>query len=407
LALPAEPSAQLPLLQLHHVTKRHGALNALDDVSLSVGRGEFFALLGPSGCGKTTLLRLVAGFETPDAGRILIDGEDVTDMPAHRRPVNMMFQSYALFPHLNVEKNIAFGLVQDKLPKQEIAARVADGLRLVQLEGLGSRRPDRLSGGQRQRVALARALVKRPKLLLLDEPLAALDKRLREETGFELVHLQKTLGTTFLVVTHDQKEAMAMAGRIGVMRAGKIEQIGSASEIYERPASRHVAAFVGEINLLEGKVVGADPERHEVATAAGVIAVATGDRLEPGATIIVAVRPERIVLAPADLPGPDHYDFGSNRSKVMNMIDSKSVERDAGGKPVSTFPHPALGANSFPGRIAEKAYLGDLTLYRVAIAQGLVLHAAQPNAGQGSPTFEPGAAVVARFAPESCVVLRS
>ncbi len=359
----------MPLLRLEHVTKRHGGFTAVNDVSLTIGKGELFALLGPSGCGKTTLLRLVAGFETPDQGRVLIDGEEVTEVPAHRRPVNMMFQSYALFPHMSVEKNIAFGLVQDGLPKKEIAARVADGLRLVQLEGLGARRPDRLSGGQRQRVALARALVKRPKLLLLDEPLAALDKRLREETGFELVHLQKTLGTTFLVVTHDQKEAMAMAGRIAVMRAGRIEQIGTAAEIYERPASRHVAEFVGEINLFDGEVVGPDEDRRKVATAAGVLDIGPRARFAPGAAIIVAVRPERVVLA-----------------------------RTASG---------AIEANAFPGTIAEKAYLGDVTLYRVAIAAGLVLRAARPNTGPGDEMFEPGDSVVATFAPESCVVLRA
>ncbi len=359
----------MPLLRLERVTKRHGGVTALDDVSLTIGRGELFALLGPSGCGKTTLLRLVAGFETPDSGRILIDGEDVTDVLAHRRPVNMMFQSYALFPHMNVERNIAFGLVQDRLSRKEIAARVAEGLRLVQLEGQGVRRPDQLSGGQKQRVALARALVKRPKLLLLDEPLAALDKRLREETGFELVHLQKTLGTTFLVVTHDQKEAMAMARRIGVMRAGRIEQIGSAAEIYEHPASRHVAEFVGEINLFEGKITATSPDRRQVETAVGVIDIAPSAQLAPGAAIIVAVRPERMVLARLEPQMPS--------------------------------------TTTFPGTIADKAYLGDVTLYRIALPRGFVLRAAQHNAGPGEKPFEPGEKVVVSFAPESCVVLRA
>jgi putrescine transport system ATP-binding protein len=357
----------LPLLQLDHVTKRHGGLAAVADVSLTIERGEFFALLGPSGCGKTTLLRLVAGFESPDEGRILLDGADVTDVPPHRRPVNMMFQSYALFPHMNVERNIAFGLVQGGLSRKEIAARVADGLRLVQLEGLGKRRPDQLSGGQKQRVALARALVKRPKLLLLDEPLAALDKRLREDTQFELVHLQKTLGTTFLVVTHDQKEAMAMAQRIGVMRAGKIEQIGAAAEIYERPASRHVAQFVGEINLLDGKVVGKIEDRHQVASAVGLIDVATEARYAPGSAITLAVRPERVVL---------------------------------------TAPEPGTGGtNTIPGTIAEKVYLGDVTLYRVAVAPDLVLRAARHNIGPGGAMFETGDEVLASFAPDALLVL--
>jgi putrescine transport system ATP-binding protein len=359
----------LPLLQLDHVTKRHGGLTAVDDVSLTVENGELFALLGPSGCGKTTLLRLVAGFETPDAGRLLIDGIDMTDVPPHRRPVNMMFQSYALFPHMSVERNIAFGLVQDGLPKQQIAARVAEGLRLVQLEGLGARRPDQLSGGQKQRVALARALVKRPKLLLLDEPLAALDKRLREETGLELVHLQRTLGTTFLVVTHDQKEAMAMAGRIGVMRAGRIEQIGAAAEIYERPVSRYVAQFVGETNLLDGTVVGTEPDRQQIATAAGVIDIATEARYEQGASITVAVRPERVTLAPPKSHAPS--------------------------------------ANAFTGTIAEKTYLGEVTLYRITLPRGLVLRAARHNTYIGDAPFEPGDGVLASFAPEACVVLRA
>jgi putrescine transport system ATP-binding protein len=357
----------VPLLQLEQVTKRHGDLAAVDAVSLDIEPGELFALLGPSGCGKTTLLRLVAGFEAPDAGRIRIDGLDVTDLPAHRRPVNMMFQSYALFPHMNVEKNIGFGLVQDGLPRNEVAARVAEGLRLVQLEGLGRRRPDQLSGGQKQRVALARALVKRPKLLLLDEPLTALDKRLREDTQFELVGLQRSLGTTFVVVTHDQKEAMAMATRIGVMRLGKIEQIGTPAEIYERPASRQVAEFVGEINLLDGEIVGTEGDRHKVATRLGEITIDVKPRHAPGSLVTVAFRPERVALA-----------------------------RDGSG---------GFETNCFRGRVAQKAYLGDLTLYRIATGADVVLRAAQSNAGPSGVSFEPGETIVAAFAPDSCVVL--
>jgi putrescine transport system ATP-binding protein len=320
-----------------------------------------------SGCGKTTLLRLVAGFERPDSGRILLDGADVTEVPPHRRPVNMMFQSYALFPHMNVERNIAFGLIQDGMSRKEIAARVADGLRLVQLEGLAGRRPDQLSGGQKQRVALARALVKRPQLLLLDEPLAALDKRLREDTQFELVRLQKTLGTTFLVVTHDQKEAMGMADRIGVMRAGKIEQIGTATEVYEHPATRQVAQFVGEINLLDGKVVGRGEGRLEIASSIGPIAVATQASYPPGSKITIALRPERVVLSAPD-PGE-------------------------------------VGINAVRGTIGEKAYLGDVTHYRVALGADFVLRAAGHNIGPTGATFRTGDAVIARFAPDACRIL--
>jgi putrescine transport system ATP-binding protein len=240
-----------PLVRLDRVTKRFGDVSAVHDVSLDIAAGEFFALLGPSGCGKTTLMRLIAGFEQPDEGRVFIGGIDMTDVPPHKRPVNMMFQSYALFPHMNVEKNIGFGLKQEGAPRAEITQRVAEMLRLVQLEGLGKRRPDQLSGGQKQRVALARALAKRPKLLLLDEPLAALDRKLREQTQFELKEVQRRLGTAFVVVTHDQEEASVMASRIAVMRAGQLEQIGTPAEIYARPASRFVAEFIGDINILE------------------------------------------------------------------------------------------------------------------------------------------------------------
>jgi putrescine transport system ATP-binding protein len=253
-----------PIVRIEGLTKRFGAVTAVDGVDLEVARGELFALLGGSGCGKTTLLRLLAGFETPDAGRVLIDGQDMTGVPPHLRPVNMMFQSYALFPHMDVAANVGYGLRREGVPKAEIDKRVAEALALVRLEELGTRKPSQLSGGQRQRVALARALIKRPKLLLLDEPLAALDRKLREGTRFELVRLQEQLGLTFVVVTHDQEEAMSMAGRLAVMDAGRIVQTGTPHDLYERPRSRFVADFIGIANILDlgnGRWLALRPEK--------------------------------------------------------------------------------------------------------------------------------------------------
>jgi ABC-type Fe3+/spermidine/putrescine transport system ATPase subunit len=239
-----------PIVRIEGVAKRFGAIAAVDGVSLDIQRGELFALLGGSGCGKTTLLRMIAGFETPDAGRVLIDGQDMTGVPPHRRPVNMMFQSYALFPHMDVAGNVGYGLRREGLPAAEVTRRVSEALDQVRLGDYARRRPSQLSGGQRQRVALARALVKRPKLLLLDEPLAALDRKLREGTRFELVRLQAELGLTFIMVTHDQEEAMSMAGRLAVMDKGRIEQVGDPHEIYEHPRTRFIADFIGIANIL-------------------------------------------------------------------------------------------------------------------------------------------------------------
>src|SRR6195952_426114 len=248
---PATPAG--PLLRIDSVVKRFGKFTAVDKLSLDIWAGEFIALLGPSGCGKTTLLRMLAGFETPDSGRILLDGNDIAQVLPHQRPVNMMFQNYALFPHLTVRDNIAFGLKRAAMPGPDIDIRVAEMVALVKLEGLEKRKPDQLSGGQKQRVALARSLARRPQVLLLDEPLAALDKKLRESTQLELIELQRRLGMTFIIVTHDQQEAMTMAGRIGVMDAGRLEQVATPRVLYEAPRSRWIAEFIGDVNLFEGE----------------------------------------------------------------------------------------------------------------------------------------------------------
>ena len=288
-----------PLVRVEGLSKRFGATKVLTDLTLDIASDTFFALLGPSGCGKTTLLRCLAGLETPDAGRMTIDGIDVTGWPAHRRPVNMMFQSYALFPHMDVARNIGFGLRQERRPAPEIAARTAEVIDLLELGGLEGRRPQTLSGGQKQRVALARALIKRPKLLLLDEPLAALDRRLREETQVELRQLQARLGTTFVLVTHDQREAMVMASTIAVMRAGCIEQIGAPAALYGTPDSRWTATFMGDANILDGEVFRMDSAGCHVATPLGPLVVAPRGERPTGSAVALALRPERVRLARA------------------------------------------------------------------------------------------------------------
>ena len=289
-----------PIITLERLGKRFGETLAVDEVSLEIGEGEFFALLGPSGCGKTTLLRLIAGFEVPSGGRVLIDGQDMTATAPNRRPVNTVFQSYAVFPHMSVAENLAYGLRMDKVARAEQARRVEEALALVRLEGLGGRRPDQLSGGQRQRVALARALVKRPRVLLLDEPLSALDAKLREQMRFELLALQQSVGITFLLVTHDQSEALALAGRCAVMNQGRLEQVAAPAELYDRPASRFVADFIGQVNLIEGEV-------RDGMFASPALDAPVPCRADAVRTCWAALRPERIALVArvGGAPAPD------------------------------------------------------------------------------------------------------
>src|SRR6267154_3128139 len=341
-AAPWNDPAARPYVEVDRVTKAFGDFKAVDDVSLKIYKGEIFCLLGASGCGKTTLLRMLGGFETPSSGRIFIDGEDMTGVPPYERPVNMMFQSYALFPHMTVEQNVAFGLKQDGVAKAEIADRVATMLELVKLGDFAKRKPHQLSGGQRQRVALARSLVKRPKLLLLDEPLGALDKKLREHTQFELISLQDKLGVTFIVVTHDQEEAMTLASRIGVMNHGEIVQAGTPSEIYEFPGSKFVADFVGSVNIFEGKLVEDEPEHVRIASdeLGATIYVSHGISAPPEAIVWAAIRPEKVFMSTAPPEGTD---------------------------------------NVVRGAVQDIAYLGDLSIYLVKLATGKVVRVTQHN----------------------------
>jgi putrescine transport system ATP-binding protein len=371
-------SQDSPIIRVEGLSKRFGEIRALDDLSFSVAAGEFFALLGPSGCGKTSLLRIIAGFEAPDCGRVYINGEDLTGVPPHRRPVNMMFQSYALFPHMSVARNIAFGLVHQGLPKAEMAMRVEDMLRLVQLEGLGGRRPDQLSGGQRQRVALARALARRPAILLLDEPLAALDKTLREATQVELVRLQARLKTTFIIVTHDQREAIVLSQRLAVMRAGRFEQVDTPRDIYERPANRYVAEFVGEINLLEGRVLGVQQGYARIATPAGAAEIATKHCYPDGSSVMVALRPERLTL--------DRH-AGIDIDADTDITGARS------------------GMNVLIGEITGHTYRGDSTLFEVTLACGTKMRALRQNLGPDCRNFETGAKVALTFNRDAAIVL--
>ena len=330
-----------PFIRFENITKTFGDYTAIDNLTLDIYEREFFSLLGPSGCGKTTLMRMLAGFEEPTSGRILLQGKDISGVPPYRRPTNMMFQSYALFPHMSVEKNIAFGLKQDGLPKDEVTARVAEMLKLVQLSQFASRKPSQLSGGQRQRVALARSLAKKPKVLLLDEPLGALDKKLREETQFELMDIQTKLGLTFLIVTHDQEEAMTVSDRIAVMDKGVVMQVATPAEIYEAPNSRYVADFIGDINILEGKAAAVGGGLTKLDCDGLAVAVADEAHCTAGDGIAFAIRPEKV-----------------------------SISLDA---PADT------SVNTFYGEVWDIGYLGDFSVFIVRDENGRTMRAAQAN----------------------------
>jgi spermidine/putrescine transport system ATP-binding protein len=336
-----------PLIQFDGVTKRFGGVLAVDDVSLTIEEGEFFALLGPSGCGKTTLLRLLAGFETPDAGRILIDDADVSDVPPNRRPVNMVFQSYAVFPHMSVAENVAFGLKVDRVPTPERHRRVEEALALVKLEGLGARRPHQLSGGQKQRVALARALIKRPRVLLLDEPLSALDAKLREAMRAELAQLQKQVGITFLFVTHDQDEALVMASRCAVMNEGALEQVARPEDLYERPASRFVADFIGQVNLFEGELrIGAPGGPQFVSPQLPLELPVDSLEPKPPGKVWMALRPEDIDLAAGPEGGAR---LAGTVSRIAYLGSHSALEIEIGqGVPVRVLIANRGGAGAGP-----------------------------------------------------------
>ncbi|MEJ4043316.1 putrescine ABC transporter ATP-binding subunit PotG [Erwinia sp. SLM-02] len=361
--------ALTPLLEIRNLTKSFDGQHAVDDVNLTIYKGEIFALLGASGCGKSTLLRMLAGFESPTHGQILLDGQDLSHVPPYQRPINMMFQSYALFPHMTVEQNIAFGLKQDRLPKAEIASRVAEMLTLVHMQEYAKRKPHQLSGGQRQRVALARSLAKRPKLLLLDEPMGALDKKLRDRMQLEVVDILERVGATCVMVTHDQEEAMTMAGRIAIMNRGKFVQIGEPEEIYEHPTTRFSAEFIGSVNVFEGLL----RERQEdglIIDSPGLVhplKVASDVSVLDGVPVYVALRPEKVLLCD-DVP--------------------------------------ADGFNFAVGEVVHIAYLGDLSIYHVRLRSGQMISAQLQNGHRfrnGTPTW--GDEVRLCWDADSCVVL--
>jgi putrescine transport system ATP-binding protein len=337
-----DPAAR-PLIEFRAVSKRFGDFTAVDAVTLSIYEREFFALLGPSGCGKTTLMRMLAGFEEPSEGAVVLDGRDLAGVPPYRRPTSMMFQSYALFPHMSVEGNVAFGLKQQGLPRAEIARRVEEMLTLVKMTPFARRRPDQLSGGQRQRVALARSLARKPKVLLLDEPMAALDKKLREETQFELIDLQMKLGLTFIIVTHDQEEAMTVADRIAVMDRGRLVQVATPAEIYEQPRSRYVADFIGDINLMEGTVTAAEGDMVRMSCPGTGASIAVDQAIDarPGDAAWFAIRPEKVAIS---------LDPPADRS-----------------------------VNTVSGEVWDIGYLGDVSVYHVRVAGGGTIKATVAN----------------------------
>ncbi|MCS5592151.1 MAG: ABC transporter ATP-binding protein [Gammaproteobacteria bacterium] len=368
---PWTDSSQKAYIEIKNVTKKFGDFTAIDNLSLKIYKNEFFSLLGPSGCGKTTLLRMLAGFEKPTEGTILLDGEDISQVPPHLRPINMMFQSYALFPHMSVEKNIAFGLKQDKLPSKEIKDRVEEMLELVQLTEFAKRKPNQLSGGQRQRVALGRSLAKRPKLLLLDEPLGALDKRLREQTQFELMNIQEKLGVTFVIVTHDQEEAMTVSSRIGLMDTGYLTQVATPTEIYEAPVNRDVADFIGDVNFLEGTYKG----KNEIGTqldsvdAKCVVYATQATAADIGRKLWFAIRPEKLEIS----------------------------------KKKPDFEH-----NIIKGKIEDISYTGSMSTFHVKLANGKVLTACRANRERSAEhqlTWEDE--VYLHWPPNSAIVLQS
>ena len=364
-------STQKPYIQIENVTKRFGDFTAIDNLSLDIYKNEFFSLLGPSGCGKTTLLRMLAGFEKITDGKILLDGEDISEIPPHLRPINMMFQSYALFPHMTVEKNIAFGLKQDKMPENLINQRVEEMLELVELTEFAKRKPNQLSGGQSQRVALARSLAKRPKLLLLDEPLGALDKRLREQTQFELMDIQEKLKVTFVIVTHDQEEAMTVSSRIGVMDSGNLIQVATPAEIYEAPINKDVADFIGDVNLLKGIYKGQNEigtqllsdDSNSIVYATQKVDAAIGNQLW------FALRPEKLEISKR-LPKNEH--------------------------------------NILKGTIEDIAYGGSFSTYHVKLKNGTILKAIRANRERTKDHHLTwGDEVYLQWAPHSAVVLLS
>jgi putrescine transport system ATP-binding protein len=358
----------VPYVRIDNVTKRFGDFVAVNNVTLKIYQKEIFCLLGGSGCGKTTLLRMLAGFDAPTSGSLSIEGQDLADVPPYERPTNMMFQSYALFPHMTVEKNVAFGLEQEGLSKAEIARRVDEMLGIVKLGEFKRRKPHQLSGGQRQRVALARSLVKRPKLLLLDEPLAALDKKLREHTQFELINIQEQLGVTFIVVTHDQEEAMTLASRIAVMNRGEIVQIGTPRQIYEFPATRFVADFIGSVNLFDGRLIEDEPDhvRVQCDQLPAPVFIDHGLSAPPEAQLWVAIRPEKFVL-----------------------------QREA----------PVQRDNWARGLIKDIAYMGDMSVFVVRLDSGREVRVTQTNiARKPEERFDWDDTVYLRWEPSSPVV---